>query len=308
MKRTGSRRRRAVRTAGAALVVGTLIVGTAAVGRIFAPQPEPAPAGTAVQGPLQPELVPSIPKGPPPVPRAVAAELHDYGCADPVTRGAGLRLTDPRRTALLIGDSQSAGALGVPGDRTWTQAGLRGAGYDVRFLGAGGTGFVAGNGTGGLNYFSALTRGRWILPCSDPGLIVVEGGGNDATLGASDAQILRGADALITPLTRYYPTSTIVLVGPVARGTTEGGGRRTEVDTLLGSYAHSHNLPFISTGDWLTRHGAETLMADDVHLTQAGHDRIAAALTAELRALRLTSADLLAAARGAQHFADVEPH
>lgn len=91
-------------------------------------------------------------------------------------------LPDIGRTVLLIGDSQSEPADG------WPRLGLAAAGYDVYFCGRGGTGYVAANGATG-NYVDALQRGDWQLPSGTPALIVVEGGGNDAAGGASNAQI-----------------------------------------------------------------------------------------------------------------------
>ncbi len=136
---------------------------------------------------------------------------------------------------------------------------------------------------------------------------MVQGGGNDASLGASDTQILKGADVLISSLNRYYPTSEILLVGVLAEGVDYGCTRRCAVDWLLGSYAQNHGMPFISAADWLTRHQVSTLRADEVHLTQAGHGRVAAAFTSELNARRLTSSQLIAALRTETHYAEQTP-
>ena len=102
---------------------------------------------------------------------------------------------DISRTALLIGDSQSEPADG------WPRLGLAAVGYKVHFCGLGGTGFVAANGKTG-NYIDALERGDWKLPYGTPPLIVIQGGGNDAGKGATDAQIVANADRLIAALQR----------------------------------------------------------------------------------------------------------
>ncbi len=173
---------------------------------------------------------------------------------------------------------------------------LREAGYDVRFVGAGGTGFAAangnGNGNGALDYPSALTNGQWVLPCTDPALIVVQGGGNDAAQGATDSQITGGTDTVVSTLTRTYPSSKIVIIGTLARAAADGGGRRTAVDAPLGAHAATHHLAFISVGDWLTRYQASDQLADGVHLTQAGHDHVAAVLETQLAAKHLTASGL----------------
>ncbi|WP_181036527.1 SGNH/GDSL hydrolase family protein [Arthrobacter sp. B1805] len=313
MYRSGREQRRAALTAGASFAAGALLVATAAVGGIVSSHPGDT-TGSVVSGPVTTGSVDTNAASAPftGAPSSgdsgatshqagllasqagtIAAGAHNTECINPVTGGPGQPLADARRTALLIGDSQSSGAAGVSGDHTWTQTGLRNAGYDVQFLGAGGTGFVAANNSGGLNYTSAMTQGQWVMPCSDPALIVVEGGGNDATQGATDAQIIAGADALVSSLTQHYPTSKIVLVGTLAKGATDGG-RRTAVDGLLGTYADAHGIAFISAGDWLTRYQAVNLMADGVHLTQAGHDRLAAVLTHQMQAKHLLLSDLSA--------------
>ncbi|WP_225437360.1 SGNH/GDSL hydrolase family protein [Arthrobacter sedimenti] len=200
---------------------------------------------------------------------------------NPVTDRREVVVPDIRRTAVLIGDSQSAGK-----DR-WPQLALRELGYTVRFVGAGGTGFVAANETGDANYYDSLTRGDWVLPHGDPALVVVEGGGNDAFQGASDGDILAGANALVLELGRTYPSSRMVMIGTLSRSAEDGGGRRHEVDTLLADLADKRGVPFVSAGDWLTTHQLKAFLADDVHLGAAGHQRAAHVLEQELRALKL---------------------
>ncbi len=75
----------------------------------------------------------------------------------PQTAGTKSLWPDIRRTAVLIGDSQSEPADG------WPRQGLAAIGYNVFFCGRGGTGFVASNGKTG-NYIDALQRGDWQLP------------------------------------------------------------------------------------------------------------------------------------------------
>ena len=187
---------------------------------------------------------------------------------------------DISRTVLLIGDSQSEPADG------WPRQGLSAAGYKVYFSGRGGTGFVSANGTTG-NYIDALLRGDWLLPSGAPALIVIQGGGNDAASGASDNQIAGNAGRLITELRARYPGTRIAMIGTLARGENNGGGRRTEVDALLGSVAAAHGLPFVSVGDWLTRHGLAKDLADAVHMNPRGRQALGALLERSLRGLGL---------------------
>ncbi|MFP5311926.1 MAG: SGNH/GDSL hydrolase family protein [Actinomycetes bacterium] len=183
-------------------------------------------------------------------------------------------------TVLLIGDSQSEPADG------WPRLGLAAAGYDVYFCGRGGTGYVAANGATG-NYIDALQRGDWRLPAGTPALIVVEGGGNDAGTGASNAQIAGNAQRLISELQRRYPGTRLAMIGTLARGANDGGGRRSEVDTLLGAVAAANGLPFISAGDWLTRYGLAKDLADAVHMNSGGRAALGGILARRLRDLGL---------------------
>lgn len=187
---------------------------------------------------------------------------------------------DVGKTVLLIGDSQSEPVDG------WPRLGLAAAGYNVYFCGRGGTGYVAANGTTG-NYVDALQRGDWQLPSGTPALIVVEGGGNDAGGGASNAQIARNAERLIAELRSRYPGTRLAMIGTLARGANDGGGRRSEVDALLGAVAGANGLPFVSTGDWLTRYGLAKDLADAVHMNPEGRTALGGILERRLRELGL---------------------
>ena len=187
---------------------------------------------------------------------------------------------DMGRTVLLIGDSQSEPADG------WPRLGLSAAGYRVYFCGRGGTGFVSSMGATG-NYIDALMRGDWLLPAGTPALIVVQGGGNDATNGASDSDIVTNAERLIGELQRRYPGTPMAMIGTLARGENHGGGRRSEVDALLGSVAADHGMPFVSVGDWLTRYGLVKDLADSVHMNPDGHRALGTLLAGRLRELGL---------------------
>ncbi len=185
-----------------------------------------------------------------------------------------------RHTALLIGDSQSE-----PAD-AWSRRALAAVGYKVHFCGRGGTGYVADNGETG-NFLDALLDGDWKLPYGTPALIVIQGGGNDAAKGATDEEIVENADSLIETLNDRYPDTKIVMIGTLARGAKHGGGRRTEVDALLGTVAASHDIPFISVGDWLTKYNLIVDLADEVHMDADGRGNLGRLLESRLRKLRL---------------------
>lgn len=279
MEPRGSTTYRAARALLASILLGTVLVSWAAIGN-FQPSAVGSPTSAA-------QSVSSSQRSLSSTPQASGAG-SSAGLGHAANQGLATR-----KLALLIGDSQSAGAANVPGNRTWTQSALRAAGYDVQFVGAGGTGFVASNNSGALNYPSALKQQRWALPSVPPALIVVEGGGNDATIGASDAQILLGVSETINALQDQYPSSKLLMVGTLAGSSTAGGARRTAVDELLGTYAQQNHVPFVSTGHWVKSYQLTGLMADKVHMTQAGHDILAIALTQRLAQLNVTSTLLI---------------
>ena len=194
-----------------------------------------------------------------------------------------------RNTAVLIGDSQS-----VPDD-SWPRRALMSLGYNVHFCGYGGTGFTAANGKVG-NYIDALERGDWMLPVGTPGLVVIEGGGNDAARGASDAQITANANRLVQAMKARYPTTRMVVVGTLAKGANNGGGRRSQVDTLLSTIAAKQGITFVSAGDWLTKYNLTQHLADPVHMDSEGRKALGTVLERRLRELGIPDITATAAA------------
>lgn len=228
--------------------------------------PSPAPAG-APAGKLTQSPVPaSLPAG------------SVY--RNPANGRNEVVVADIARTAVLIGDSQSEPAT------SWPRKALASLGYTVHFCGLGGTGYVASNGKTG-NYIDALQRGDWLLPYGSPPLVVIEGGGNDAARGATDQQISANAEKLIASVRQRYPDARLAMVGTLARGAAHGGGRRTQVDALLGRVAARHSIPFVSVGDWLTRYNLTKLMADGVHMNARGHAALAVLLAQRLEEFAL---------------------
>ncbi len=184
------------------------------------------------------------------------------------------------RTAVLIGDSQSEPPDG------WPRQALAALGYQTYFVGLGGTGFVKANGRMG-NYIDALERGDWLLPVGTPPLVVVQGGGNDAGSGATDVQITTNATKLIHALKSRYPATPIVMIGTLGRGAANGGGRRSQVDALLGTVAGQQGITFVSVGDWLTKFKLTHRLADSVHMNADGRKTLGVLLERRLRELNI---------------------
>jgi len=176
------------------------------------------------------------------------------------------------RSAVVIGDSQA-------GPDTWVGRGLATLGYKPVILGAGGTGYTKGNGTVD-NYPQALEAEEWLLPWGKPGLVIIQGGGNDA-YGAGNVQIRQNALQLIRELKRTYPQTRIVMVGVIG----DGSGRRAEIDDLLAGIAAEQGLEFLSLKDWWKRYALSSKLEDGLHLNKAGHDAAAPQFSRELKAV-----------------------
>lgn len=279
------------RLAAPMIAVGILVAGCGQT-----PPTRTAGSGAAPLGGLSAQTVPA-PAGAPGEPLAAGANgSRKLTQAAPGTLPAGSIYRNPAngrnevvveditRTAVLIGDSQAEPVL------SWPRAALASLGYKVHFCGRGGTGFVTSNGTTG-NYIDALQRGDWLLPYGSPPLVVIAGGGNDASRGATDEQISANAERLIASIRQRFPEARLAMVGTLARGADDGGGRRTEVDALLGTVAAGHSIPFVGVGDWLTRHNLTGLMADGVHMGPEGHAALAGLLAGRLGDFGFRAAD-----------------
>ncbi|MDQ0031803.1 SGNH/GDSL hydrolase family protein [Arthrobacter bambusae] len=199
---------------------------------------------------------------------------------NPANNRKEIILADVRHTAVLIGDSQSQP------EGSWPRAALGSIGYKVYTVGRGGTGFVAATSDTG-NYIDALQRGDWVLPYGAPPLVVVQGGGNDAARKVSDEQITSNANRLIAALRKRYPLAKIAMIGTLAKGSNAGGGRRTEVDALLGNIAAKAGATFFSVGDWITKYQVAGDLVDGVHLNAAGHAKLGGVLGADMAAAGL---------------------
>ncbi|MFJ3956308.1 SGNH/GDSL hydrolase family protein [Arthrobacter sp. NPDC090010] len=198
---------------------------------------------------------------------------------------AVLSLRDGAPIALLVGDSQAGGAAGVHPEDTWPQRGLGALGYSVRWVGAGGTGYVASRPRGhASNYLDAFRNGNWRLPAHDPALIVLEGGGNDANQGKSAADVASNCRQLVYLLHRRYPSSRMVMVGVLSRAAHDGGGARIAMDSVLADTARELRVPFVDPGGWITHYRLGGSMADGVHLKPQGHDVLTTVFAEAIRA------------------------
>ncbi|EMY34291.1 GDSL family lipase [Arthrobacter crystallopoietes BAB-32] len=192
---------------------------------------------------------------------------------------------EPVPIALVIGDSQAHGGQGVTTATAWVAQGLLRAGYDPEVQGHGGTGYLKGrprNGDGErLSYLQSLQHDAYSLPpAQNVGLVVVQGGGNDASY--PDRGIEAAASDVVRILKSKYPHARFAIVGPLNQGG-DPGSRRVEVTEVLAGVADGQDAAFIDATDWVADNDlAEHLHKDGLHLNQDGHDRLAAVFTTAL--------------------------
>ncbi|MCC9204277.1 SGNH/GDSL hydrolase family protein [Arthrobacter sp. zg-Y769] len=145
----------------------------------------------------------------------------------------------------------------------------------------GGLGYSSYNPWVGGTGWTAVQNEFAPFPGGTPGLVMVTLGGNDATSGQSDAQVIADSAALWAKLKVMYPQSRIVINGVMSR-TDVSHDRRRHLDAVLAQNAANLGVTYISVAGLASTAGAEYY--DNVHMTQAGHDAVAKLYTEKLAA------------------------
>lgn len=176
---------------------------------------------------------------------------------------------------LVIGDSWSVG-LGLDDlGRSWA-ADLPG---EVHVAGFSGSGFSAG--ASGCGRVSFHDRAATALAATRPRLVVVEGGLNDHDQPA--AAIERGFRALMADLAGQ----PVVVVGPADAPSRSRAVPR--VDALLEELSGTYGVPYVATSDLDLDY-----LGDRLHLTEAGHRELGAAVAERIAAVDLVRPRVLA--------------
>jgi hypothetical protein len=184
--------------------------------------------------------------------------------------------TATAKSVVLYGDSQ------LDGD-SWGEQGARAMGFtdQAAELAFGGLGYSIKNGWAGGTAWTAVEHGLVPFPGGTPGLVMVTLGGNDASLGTTDARVIADSSALWAKLKLMYPNSKIVVNGVMSRSDA-GHERRRHIDAVLEANAKKQGITFISVAGLASKANAE--YRDDVHLTQAGQNAVAKLYTPLLAA------------------------
>jgi acyl-CoA thioesterase-1 len=184
-------------------------------------------------------------------------------------------------TAVLFGDSFVFGRGLENGQPGAAQVAAKALGWQVDVRGGDGTGYTTGGSRGGKPYAQRLAELR-----TAPNLLLLQGGAADT--GASPEALTAAADQVVTALQRRFPTTRIVLMGPVAMEQPPDG-QLVRVDGTLRAVATTHKLAYLDpiAQHWVPAATAPSLTsATGFYPNAAGYRLLGTTLAAALRPLR----------------------
>lgn len=178
-------------------------------------------------------------------------------------------------TVTVLGDSLTAGKGNPAGTSTALQQAVRSLSWRPQVLAVRATGFT----TGGAQAFGArLARDVQ----SAPDVLVLQGGASDTP--ATGAQLTTAVNAVIDVAQRRFPSTTIVLVGPVAMEQPPDG-QLVRVSRVLASVARAQGVVFVDpiAARWITPANAPGYTsATGYYPNAAGHAYLGRKLTEAL--------------------------
>lgn len=180
---------------------------------------------------------------------------------------------------VFIGDSYTSGSReGGNDDANYTRRLGREFGFGVINTAVGGAGYAVA--PPGKTTFSGQLAG--LLSVQDPQLIIVQGSLNDVL--TTPVKVRAAADQLFANLKALRPRARIVVVGPIVPEAAFSAANVLVVRDTVRDAAYQAQLPFVDPilERWLS---ADLIGTDQVHPTDAGHQRIAEALGRDLERL-----------------------
>lgn len=192
-------------------------------------------------------------------------------------RDANIKLTNS--DALVIGDSQVGDYPNA--SEQWVGKGFTQAGYRPHFYSWGGIGVHAAN-RYHPSYFDSVINNARALPLGTPGIIYIQGSGNDLWTGRSYQDTAEGMRAVIRKLRELYPGSLIMLSEVVSRRIPEQTNRH-QLSQHLAAIGRQEGVNVAPICYWITDKGVANLLADFVHLSPAGHNALSPHLAAWIR-------------------------
>lgn len=188
--------------------------------------------------------------------------------------------------AYFFGDSLMAGTGASPRRPVMARVAAARLGWDVEVDAEGGTGYTTSGRSPG--YLDRLRRPGTMPRSYD--VVLLEGGTNDARVGANPAQVRAAVREVVAHVRGRQPQARVVLMGaydPPPPGRADP--HRRTVDRAIAQVAAELDLPFFSplSGGWTEGQRAGFLHRDRLHPSVWGYgvlgDRLAEALAAATR-------------------------
>lgn len=180
-------------------------------------------------------------------------------------------------TAVLFGDSFTAGKNDPPGTRTALEVAARTLGWQYLVRAQRATGW-----TTTPSYDERLAR----EVTSAPTVLVLQGGASDT--GTSSSALRRAVTSTVTGLQRRFPTTRLVLVGPVAMEQPPDPSL-VRVSRDLAAVAAAVRVTYVDPIPWVTASNAEQYLSPQgFYPNPAGHAYLGGKLAAVLRALEVS--------------------
>jgi hypothetical protein len=175
-------------------------------------------------------------------------------------------------TAVLLGDSFTAGKNDPPGTRTALEVAARTLGWRYVVKAQQATGW-----TTSPSYGERLAREVTTAPT----VLVLQGGASDTE--ASAGALTQAVLTTVTAVKKRFPGTTVVLVGPVAMEQPPDPAL-VRVGRTLAAAAAALRVTYVDPAPWITRANAEKyLAAQGFYPNPAGHAYLGARLAAALK-------------------------
>lgn len=176
-------------------------------------------------------------------------------------------------TAVLFGDSFAAGRGNPPGTPTALSLAAKALGWRSVVLARQRSGF-----TTTPSYGERLAQ-----VTSAPDVLLLEGGASDTE--ATSAQLTAAASSVIRGLKQRFPTTRVVLMGPVAMEQPPDQAL-TRVGRTLAAVARAQDVAYVNPLPWITAANAPAYLSPGGFYPNAkGHAYLGAKLATALRAL-----------------------
>lgn len=185
----------------------------------------------------------------------------------PSPRATATASTTKAVRAVLFGDSFVSGRALERGKPTAVQVAAKLLGWDATVLGGDGTAFTTGGSRGGSPYGVRLRREIKTAP----DILLLQGGASDTN--ATPEQLTAAAGGALDWLARHYPSTRVVMLGPIAMEQPQDG-QLVRVDGTLRKVAAAHQVRYIDpiALHWITAANFSGLISSSgFYPNAAGH-------------------------------------